>query len=314
MKLFNPKVSFVVPVFNVKSYLEKCLESIIRTNVEKEIILVDDGSTDGSREILKAYQEKYPYITLVLQSNKGVSAARNIGIKLAKAEYIQFVDSDDFLLIDNYDLLIKQAKATNADILRAQYLWVMPDGSKLSIYPPALLDVSEIPEGAIFAQSDGMFYLKKLYNKNIFPGVFLGFFCTETLRKYDSLFIENLSALEDQIFLWTFLSKDNIRVLEFLKPIYGYRFNPEGLSNKTNSVDFVLDIFKACDILWNEFYKVEDSELSSIIYGTIMRGYNIIYEGHYLKFTEENKAKVKHFFSPDIIASLEKFFNKKIEL
>lgn len=308
------QISFVVPVYNVKPYLEQCLESIISINVEKEIILIDDGSTDGSRDILEQYQQKYPYITLVCQSNKGVSVARNIGIKLAKGEFIQFVDSDDFLLDTNYDLLIKHAKNNNADILRFQYLWFMPDGQNFSLYPPVLVNLSQIPESAIFAQSNGIIYLNKLYEKQVLPGIVLGFFRTSTLRKYNLHFFEHISAVEDQLFLMEMLSKTNIQVIEYLKPVYGYRFNTQSLSQKSNNVKFIRDGFKACDILWQELIHSQDDEIKHIIYGTIMRNYNMIYHSHYLKLSEENKRIVKDLFSQEIISQLERFFNSKIEL
>lgn len=142
------QISFVIPVYNVKPYLVQCLESVIRTNVEKEIILIDDGSTDGSREILEQYQQKYPYITLVCQSNKGVSAARNIGIKLAKGEYLQFVDPDDYLLTDDYGWLIQQAKSSNSDVLRGLCIQYH-NGIEIAKDIPRALPQNSIPDDTL---------------------------------------------------------------------------------------------------------------------------------------------------------------------
>ena len=99
-------LSFIVPVYNVEKYLEECLDSLLEQDIpheEYEIICVNDGSTDGSLEILRRYEEKYPNIRVIDQENGGLSAARNVGLVHAKGEYIWFVDSDD--LVQNNCLL-----------------------------------------------------------------------------------------------------------------------------------------------------------------------------------------------------------------
>lgn len=93
----NPKVSVILPVYNVEEYLRQCLESIIgQTLKEIEIICVDDGSTDRSLDILRQYEEQDSRVKVVCQKNAGAGAARNNGIALAKGEYFSFLDSDDF--------------------------------------------------------------------------------------------------------------------------------------------------------------------------------------------------------------------------
>ncbi|MFC3415140.1 glycosyltransferase family 2 protein [Algoriphagus hitonicola] len=93
------RVSIIIPVFNKASYIKETLESALgQTYSNIEIILVNDGSTDGSFEILKAYVEKFPdRVLLIDQENQGVSTATNIGIQAAKGEYIQFLDADDLI-------------------------------------------------------------------------------------------------------------------------------------------------------------------------------------------------------------------------
>ena len=91
------KVSVIVPVYNCKKYLETAIRSVIEQTLfnETELILVDDGSTDGSGGICDNYASEYPNIFAVHQSNSGVSVARNKGMEAAKGEYIAFLDSDD---------------------------------------------------------------------------------------------------------------------------------------------------------------------------------------------------------------------------
>ncbi|MDR2708410.1 MAG: glycosyltransferase, partial [Elusimicrobiota bacterium] len=113
-----PKISVIVPVYNTPCEdLKKCIESIInQTLKEIEIILVNDGSTNGNLEILKEYARKDKRIVLIDQQNQGVSASRNAGINIAKGQYIGFVDSDDWIEDNYYELLYASAIKENADI------------------------------------------------------------------------------------------------------------------------------------------------------------------------------------------------------
>ena len=89
-------ISILVPVYNVSSYLRDCLDSILRqTYPSIEIICINDGSTDNSLEILNEYKDKDSRITVISQTNSGLSAARNTGLEVAKGEWVTFVDSDD---------------------------------------------------------------------------------------------------------------------------------------------------------------------------------------------------------------------------
>lgn len=117
-------LSIIVPVYNVSDYLAKCLDSLLAQDLpqnEYEIIVVNDGSTDKSEDIAQQYADKYENITLINQENQGLSGARNTGIKYAKGEYIQFVDSDDFLEKNVLGGLIKQIKEDKLDVLRYNY-------------------------------------------------------------------------------------------------------------------------------------------------------------------------------------------------
>lgn len=118
------KVSVVVPVYNVAGYLEKSLNSLVhQTLSEIEILCIDDASTDESYSILKKYEEKYPQLIVLQNSeNRGQSYSRNRGINAAKGEYIQFVDADDFLENDALETLYRKAKAYHLDLLRFNYM------------------------------------------------------------------------------------------------------------------------------------------------------------------------------------------------
>ena len=115
-------ISVIVPVYNVEEYLEECLESIQKqTYSDIEVILVNDGSTDRSKEICEQYCEKDSRFKLVNQENKGLSGARNRGMLESKGEFISFVDSDDVLKEDMLEQLIKQMTSEDIDIVECWY-------------------------------------------------------------------------------------------------------------------------------------------------------------------------------------------------
>lgn len=110
-------VSVIIPVYNAEKYLPTCLDSVRRQSVQGiEIICVNDGSTDGSLQILKSYAEKDPRIQVVSQKNQGVSVARNEGIGAAAGKYILFLDSDDMLEPEALEYTVQQMEEKNLDI------------------------------------------------------------------------------------------------------------------------------------------------------------------------------------------------------
>ena len=116
-------VSIIVPVYNVEKFLEKCLDSLINQTLKDiEIICVNDGSTDNSLNILKSFSEKDSRIIIINKQNEGPSVARNTGMKIAKGEYIGFVDSDDWVDLDFYEKLYNSAINNGADISTASII------------------------------------------------------------------------------------------------------------------------------------------------------------------------------------------------
>lgn len=118
------RLSIIVPVYNVADYLAKCLDSLLAQDIpqnEYEIIVINDGSTDNSAEIAKQYADKHSNIILINQENQGLSGARNTGIANAKGEYVQFVDSDDYLEENVLGGLLKQIEEHKLDVLRFKY-------------------------------------------------------------------------------------------------------------------------------------------------------------------------------------------------
>lgn len=121
----TPRVSIIVPVYNVEKYLEKCLISLVNQTLDSyEVIVVNDGTKDNSQEIIDRFKREYPnIIKSYIKKNGGLSDARNFGIKKASGEYIGFVDSDDYVEVDMFEKLYNKAKEKDFDVVACNLIY-----------------------------------------------------------------------------------------------------------------------------------------------------------------------------------------------
>ncbi|TXC92365.1 glycosyltransferase [Metabacillus litoralis] len=130
------KVSVIIPVYNAEKYIAHCIESLIaQTLVECEFIFVNDGSTDKSKEVIESYQAVDPRIKLINQDNKGVSFARNMGLEVAVGEYVGFVDADDYIEKEMYQVLYQSVKLHNCDAIISNIASEMNGKRNVVCYP-----------------------------------------------------------------------------------------------------------------------------------------------------------------------------------
>lgn len=127
----RPKISIIVPVYNVENYLERCIDSLVSQTIEEiEIILVDDDSTDRSLELCRKAAEADARIKVLHKANEGAGMARNAALKIASGEYVGFVDSDDYVAPDMFESLLKKAERYGSDLVISGVLFV--DGNMFS--------------------------------------------------------------------------------------------------------------------------------------------------------------------------------------
>ena len=150
------KVSVIVPIYNTEKFLRKCIESIVNQTLEEiEIILINDGSTDNSHIICEEYSRKYPKkIRYINNKNIGCSATRNLGISLAKGEYIAFVDSDDYIEQEMYQEMYEKAKKENLDIVVCGINYINEQTQKIKKSIP--INIKE--------KNDYLYYKNKMAN------------------------------------------------------------------------------------------------------------------------------------------------------
>lgn len=127
-----PKVSVVVPIYNVEKYIKKCMDSLVNQTLQEiQIIFVNDGSTDESGNIAKEYASKYPNKIIYLEKeNGGLSDARNFGMRYAEGEYIAFLDSDDYVENTMYEEMYNKALQENSDYVECDFVWEYPNKVK----------------------------------------------------------------------------------------------------------------------------------------------------------------------------------------
>ena len=142
-------ISIIVPVYNGEKFLKKCIDSIRSQTLENwQLLLIDDGSQDGSPQICDDYAAQDSRIQVVHKPNGGVSAARNDGLRLAQGKYIGFVDADDWILPDMYEKLVNQAEKTNADIVMCDAKTVYGNGRE------ELDTITQLPQSVMLGRSD----------------------------------------------------------------------------------------------------------------------------------------------------------------
>lgn len=123
-----PKVSLIIPVYNVQDYIEKCMDSVVNQTIDDmEIIIVNDGSKDQSKQKIERYLEKYPKIKYLEKENGGLSDARNYGLKFATGEYVAFLDSDDYVEKNTYEEMYNLAKKEKSDMVECDFIWEYPN-------------------------------------------------------------------------------------------------------------------------------------------------------------------------------------------
>lgn len=167
------KISIIVPVYNVEKYLEKCVNSILnQTFTDFELILVDDGSPDNSGAMCDQFAEKDERIKVIHKENGGLSDARNAGIEVAEGEYLGFVDSDDYIAEDMYDLLYANIVNEDADLSICGIYDVYENKEpQKRIQQYMILNKAEAMKVVLEAKIVSVHAVNKLYKKEIFTHV-----------------------------------------------------------------------------------------------------------------------------------------------
>lgn len=247
------KVSIILPVYNTKEYLDQCISSVLgQTYTDLELICVDDGSSDGSGEIVDKYAGQDGRVIAIHQENAGESAARNVGLRHATGDVWGFIDCDDWIEPDMYELLVKAMQENNADISVGSWFEVFPDRC-------SPVKNKEIVENRVFDNHLLYYYI---YKRDCYRA--FGFMWDKLYKKecfYDEngkliLFDEKMKIGGDIIYLAQLVSNGKT-VVYTDQPLYHYRIRPtsasfsRNLSNRLGSViayQRVLELMEKCNV------------------------------------------------------------------
>ena len=163
-------ISVIIPVYNMEPYLARCLDSVLNSTYrELEILCVDDGSRDRSLEILREYEAKDSRITVVAKENGGVSSARNAGLDRAGGSFVSFIDPDDFIHPQMFELLLQAQQLSGADIVIGEYSstkeFTPPDYARLAFSGEKCRSIS--PAGVFKNHACGSYCWGRLLKKEI---------------------------------------------------------------------------------------------------------------------------------------------------
>lgn len=264
-EVLNTVVSIIIPIYNVETYLNECVNSVlIQTFKDFEILLIDDGSKDSSGKLCDEIASTDSRIRVYHKPNGGLSSARNYGIDKASGKYIIFLDADDYW-VDKYilSLLIEKSESKNLDVVRGELVNVDAKGKQL--YTPDLSEESLKLKNQILGSYEMM---KSVINGRFFSWLFMFRKSAIGCLRFD----ENRKFQEDIDFAIKFFSK-NYRCGYLPIQFYAYRQRKNSIMS-TPRISNLANSFALCDIFHEYAYKVEDKRLTSYyLYNAIMMYY-----------------------------------------
>ena len=282
------KVSVIVPVYNTERYLSRCLDSILSQGfTDFELLLIDDGSTDGSGEICDSYAEKDSRARVFHKENGGVSSARNLGLKEAKGEWICFVDSDDELLSNGLQVMA-DGISDEVSMVMAGYHEIEDDRL---LVDTGVMDV----KGRVIDRNEALLLMYPSEDK-VYMGYSVGkLFNKEQLKSGGVAFDEHITIKEDTLFVVAYLCQSDKPVYFTSTPVYKYLKVSTGAmgslsvsfnSKYLTSFDAVIEMNRLIHNLPNL-----DKKLSDVAKHEVVNRCYLIY-GHMLKNNAVDKETI----------------------
>lgn len=266
------KISFVLAIYNVETYLEECVESIVSEPGNYEVLLIDDGSTDGSGTICDEYERKFQQIRVFHKENGGLSSARNYGLYRARGKYIFFVDADDYLPKGSTGKLIKLATDKNSDVIIWNSLVVNAENHCIE-YCNGKYNHPSLTESRFYSPKE--FIMTQLLKTKDFPRtVWLGMYKRDYLLS-KCLWFEDGILHEDE--LWSLQVYLRANKLYFINDeLYCYRIRINSIMNKkgkdySKNLESIIYIYNILPILLD--YIVSDASLKKKLKEDISKRY-----------------------------------------
>lgn len=293
----NPEVTLIVPIYNTELYLRRCIDSILNQTFENfELILVNDGSSDGSKRICEEYCEKDCRVILINKKNEGVSVARNVGLDIARGTYIGFVDSDDFIYKDMLKLTLETIKNEGGDIVEFEYTEVKNTNLCIQYEKEDRVLIRGNHITGLTRQIDVPFsnvVWNKLYKKEILS----------------QIRFRNARICEDVEFSYRVMLNVN-KYIYISDRLYGYCFRDESLCRiKNYTIDLLDAIYiqhkRLVGLLNNNIDANLIKKAEKRLYFDLIRHYILVYKN--IDRKSEHLGKIQELF----LKNKSSFFNNK---
>lgn len=277
-------ISVIVPAYNIAEYLPRCLDSILnQTYSNLEVIVISDGSTDGTNDIIKEYAETDCRIVPIFKENSGVSDTRNKGLDIAKGDYIAFVDGDDYIEPNMYEILLNNAIENDADISHCGYQMVFP--SRVDYYyntgKKVIQDNKKGIRDIIVGDYVEPGIWNKLYRKSTIENVFMPV---------------DIKINEDVLFNFYAFTKSKKSVYEDL-PLYHYILRKGSAATSKVNTNKLYDPIKVRKEILGYCLKNYDKELQSLSYTSYLNAVISLFrtiKNNKLKDEKSNAKKYKN--------------------
>ncbi len=256
----NLSISVIIPVYNMEKYLSKCLESVINQSVDDiEIIVINDGSMDNSLNIIKSFKKKDSRIKIIDQMNMGCAIAKNNGFNKAIGEFIVYIDSDDYILKNGLNALLKEARLHTLDI-------VIP-------FPKHYLNNKKIKydKNTYIIKNGEKYLVEQLLNKNHYILTTAILFRRKFLLDYHISYPEGLIHEDIYYYLISIYYAKSIKNINI--NYYRITENPNSITRNKNRTQNGYDIYEICLMLEKEFKKCLNTQLKILVYDYLARLY-----------------------------------------
>ena len=257
-----PKVSIIVPIYNVEKYLDRCMESLLNQTLKDiEIVMVDDGSPDNCPQMCDEYAKKDSRVKVVHKKNAGLGFARNSGLDIATGEYIAFVDSDDFTDFDAYRSLYETAQKRNADVVYAGFIMQHSDNNESECF---VLDKE-------WNDKDIVSFLKSLIfdtlpdKETIWMSVWNAIYKREIIETNNIRFLSEREYLSEDVLFHTMLLPLCNKIVCIPKTFYHYCYNGTSLTHCNFKCEKITSNIKLYEKLTEVIHKYNLKELDESI-------------------------------------------------
>lgn len=263
------ELSIIVPIYNVEDYLEECLESLYNIkNIELEIILVNDGSKDNSFKIMEKFKDMYPEKTVLInKENGGLSSARNAGMKAAAGEYISFIDSDDFIDVDEFERFFKEGQKDKLDVIVGNMRYYTPEKTGDPLFRSDVIKNSGILKGVDFFWE--LFQKPKCFREEVVDDIYR----REFLLKNDIWFNENIVHEDSEFTPLVYLKAEKVRYID--RAFYFYRQRTGSIMNKVSEKSIV-SLESICERFFDEYKKLDSAKGKEVLSALILSFYSVV--------------------------------------